>query len=487
MNKIIAMLSSLALLSSLSPFCTSAVAQDGLLDSEFGAGTGVVIPDLAATPGQFSAQTALAVAIDGVGRLLVAGAVAHSNDSSLDCVVLRLLSDGSLDTSFAPPNGFRTLSVGLPTFPNELCTAILPLPDGRIALAGAVSGVGEYTGMVAVLQASGALDPSFSGNGVFVIATDTPIASGPDINTLIESLQVDAAGRLLALGDFVNDNSTSAAGLLLRFFPDSGLDTSFGNIVGAPGFVQLSSNASKTDPAGMARDAQGRLLVLASSGSQLVLFRLGDDGQLDSSFGTGMTAQGGNGLGYLPNCSFASDFLIDPQQRWLIACKISGASAAEDRAGVLRAFGNGEIDLDFGVSGYAAMPVPDANGSFSRPRLTRQDDGRLLLAGRYEVAAAFRPFYGNSDLYALRLNSNGSLDSTYGFSNGYSRFRFADPAGGLVDTRQERADAAVIDALGRLLVVGERFDNNGDNYRMVVTRLTRAPPPSDALFADGFE
>lgn len=277
-----------------------------------------------------------------------------------------------------------------------------------------------------------------------------------------------------------------SAALLLRFLPDSGLDTSFGNIAVAPGLVQLSSSI-KTLSAGMARDAQGRLLVLGNAVSQLVMFRLGDDGLLDSSFGAGMIAQGGYGLGYLPNCRYASDLLIDPLQRWLIACRIVGASAAEDRAGVLRIFGNGEIDLDFGVNGHAAMPAPDANGSFERPRLTRQDDGRLLLAGRYDVAAAFRPLYGNSDLYALRLNSNGSLDGTYGYSSGYSRLRFADPTGGLVDTRQVHGDAAVIDALGRLLVVGERRDNDDSNYRIAVPRLTRAPPPSDALFADGFE
>jgi len=76
------------------------------------------------------------------------------------------------------------------------------------------------------------------------------------------------------------------------------------------------------------------------------------------------------------------------------------------------------------VNGYATIPVPDANGSFSRPRLTRQDDGPMLLAERYEVAVAFRPFYGNSDMCAVRLNSNGSLDSTYGYSSGYSRLRF---------------------------------------------------------------
>jgi len=66
---------------------------------------------------------------------------------------------------------------------------------------------------------------------------------------------------------------------------------------------------------------------------------------------------------------------------------------------------------------------------------------------------------------------------------GYAFF----PTGGLIDTRQERGDAALIDALGRLLVVGERQGSSANEHQMVVTRLTRAPLASDALFADGFE
>jgi uncharacterized delta-60 repeat protein len=472
----------------------AASAQDGRLDPDFGAGSGFVVPDLSTTPGEYSGQAASGAGFDAQGRLIVAGTLVRASDGARDCFVLRLLASGEIDTSFSPPDGFRTVSVGVPALPNELCTSVIALPDGRIAIGGAATdaAVTRYTAIVAVLDASGAFDPGFYGNGVFVAISDLPQTDLPDTASAIERLQLDSAGRLLASGSFFGTGGTfSQQGLLLRFLPSEGtLDDGFGGEI-APGLVFLSdgSNGNNFALSGVAEDDLGRVLVAGSAGNRLKLFALRDDGSLDPAFGEGMTPDGGGGVGYIPNCVAASDFLIDAQQRWWHACMRVDAATSERQAGVLRTFANGEPDLDFGSDGFGSAPLPDAIGRFDVGRLALQDDGRVLMSARYFIeASSLWDLLGRTDVFALRLDVDGQLDTSFGVEPGFSLFRFGDvPPGAPGDNRSEIAQALLLDGSGRALLIGYRPDNAGTRIDMVIARLTRAAPLPDEMFRDGFE
>ncbi len=465
-------------------WCAGLAAQEGLLDDEFGGGSGLLTPSAGSG---FIAQSSLAVALDQQGRLLVAGIGLRANNR-YQCVVYRLVDD-QLDTSFAPPNGIRAIDIGDAAFPNPFCQAILELPDGRIAVAGgaANSALTDFTAMVLVLTQNGAFDANFSGNGVFVGGSEIPAVAGPDLNTAVDALLLDSEGRLLLLGDITNDAQSTSTGLMLRMDSvDGSVDTTFGNTPEVPGAMQLRAAdppvAAVTSVADMVLEASGKVLILGHSGGQLVLFRLNQDGAPDADFGAGMTSQGGNGRGFVPNGQFAYDLLIDTSQRWLLSTSQGGG-----QTGVLRVLPSGQVDLNYGSGGFAALPAPTAAGEFSSPRFALQNDGKLVLTGRFFVATAFQAQHGLEDLYALRMRANGTIDTAYGYSGGHSRFRFADPLGGSSDTSAENGLAIILDQAGKPVIVGQRINANGTQGVAIITRLTRAPAPPDPLFRNGFD
>lgn len=99
--------------------------------------------------------------------------------------------------------------------------------------------------------------------------------------------------------------------------------------------------------------------------------------------------------------------------------------------------------------------------------------------GRIWVAMALRPFPG-PDVYreiaVARLNYDDlSLDTTFGNGNGWRRYSL----GGA----EVMPHAIAIDALGRVLIAGERrYNPDNDDWDFFVMRLN-----DDVLFRDGFE
>lgn len=460
------------------------LAQDGQLDPDF-AGAGFVLPDPSVVAGEFVAHTATGVALDAQGRYVVSGVAARST-GGIDCVVMRLLPSGELDTSFAAPRGIRTLSAGVAAYPQDFCYAVQVLPDGRVLLSGAAanSAQTDFSGLLLMLTTQGNLDTGFSGNGAFLIATELPALFSSDLNSALERLLVDASGRILGLGTLSNDSQSSRTPYLLRFDASSGaLDTSFGNVEAVPGVLALYSRdppnqvSSRADA--LALDALGRVLVLTDTGSEAVVFRLGSDGAFDPDFGAGMTAAGGNGRGYVESCPIAQDLRLDAAGRMLLLCSQPG-----DVTGIVRLFADGQPDLDFGNGGFAPFTASTATGSYGAGRLAVQADGALLAGGRFFVTAAQQVIYGASDLHAVRLLAGGQADLGYGYNAGITRLRYAAPDGSLSDTRAELAADLLVDPAGRLVLVGERR-GPGNALQMTVTRLLGPRP--DALFADGYE
>jgi uncharacterized delta-60 repeat protein len=97
---------------------------------------------------------------------------------------------------------------------------------------------------------------------------------------------------------------------------------------------------------------------------------------------------------------------------------------------------DGSKDLDFGVNGVAsinlraapfAQPPANADGTFpATPTGTQeiargvvlQTDGKIVITGQAETPADPAPLDSRDvDVYAVRFNANGTLDTTYGGSN----------------------------------------------------------------------
>ena len=175
-------------------------------------------------------------------------------------LVARLLSDGTLDTSFNPGSG-----------PDNYVSAVAVDASGRVLIGGAFTMVaGQPRGGIARLNSNGTLDSSFAGAG----------ANGP-----VSDLVVRSDGKILAGGLFGFYNSTSARDVV-RINPNGSLDSTFTSALPPDAVV----NSLALQPSGKII-VGGRFTTSSGPGvtAQNNLTRLNQNGSVDTSFkpGTG--------------------------------------------------------------------------------------------------------------------------------------------------------------------------------------------------------
>lgn len=166
------------------------------------------------------------IAIDGAGRIATVSEFA---------AVSRLLPGGELDPSF----GDEGEPVGIDVEPGstEFAEAMAVDASDRILAAGnsTPAGGGESRLFVARLTETGALDPTFAGDGIVL---GEPGSWAP-------SIAVDEAGRLIVVAFLPNAGGSA----LIRYLPDGSLDPSFGGD-GAVAIPFVSGRDVTTDSAG---------------------------------------------------------------------------------------------------------------------------------------------------------------------------------------------------------------------------------------------
>ncbi|WP_028580354.1 delta-60 repeat domain-containing protein [Desulfogranum japonicum] len=155
-----------------------------------------------------------AMAVQADGKLVIAGSSSNAADN--DFAVLRLLQDGSMDTSFNV-TGQATTAVGRS---DDEALAVTVLSDGRIVAAGYTMNEGNRDFALVCYQADGSLDTSFGDLGIVV----TAIGSGHDELTAVT---VDNEGRLVLAG--IAEGTNGGVVVIGRFFEDGTPDTSFGD------------------------------------------------------------------------------------------------------------------------------------------------------------------------------------------------------------------------------------------------------------------
>ncbi|MDQ0393668.1 hypothetical protein [Labrys monachus] len=195
--------------------------KDGKLDKSFGAdggsdGTpdGVVSESLGD-----GNEVARAVALDGKGRVVIAG-TAVGKDGSSNFVLARFLHNGRLDTTFGAdggndgtPDGFVSLDLGKG---DDAATSLGLQPDGKIVVAGYHTDGGSKNIAVARYLASGQLDKSFGADGnndgtpdgVFGIS----LGAGDDVAS---GLVIDGS-KLIVVAGSTEDKDHSKNIVLLR-------------------------------------------------------------------------------------------------------------------------------------------------------------------------------------------------------------------------------------------------------------------------------
>ncbi len=174
--------------------------------------TSFASPDGYRTVAVGATSAAHAVTVDGQGRILFAGEA--SPDGQTDMVLVRLLSNGELDTAFGQGGHVLAGANG----PGERAAALAVLPDGRILVAGDSGENGDVDFQIRCFLENGAPDPAFGVNG----AVTQPITGGDDV---AEDMIVLPDGKILVIGNTVGGGSGP---VLARYTRTGELDAHFG-------------------------------------------------------------------------------------------------------------------------------------------------------------------------------------------------------------------------------------------------------------------
>lgn len=300
-------------------------------------------------------NSVFAVAVQADGRVLIAGVFTNVNGMERNGAA-RLNADGNLDTSF--------LATG--SGANAALYALAIQSDGKIVIGGAFTNFsGSARNGIARLNANGSVDTSF-------------LASGSGANNIVRSLAVQSDGKTVLGGQFTTVNDTVRQGL-------ARLDNAGNLDAGGVGLV-------RHEVAATALQSDGKLII----GGAFVDFagtarnriaRLNSDGTLDTTFLA--TGAGANGD--------VSTLAIQTDGRIVIGGTFTNVNGTA-RNRIARLNTDGTLDTSF---------VPGSGADSTVRRVAIQADNRILIAG------SFANFDGVSRNGIARLNTNGSLDNSF--------------------------------------------------------------------------
>jgi len=247
---------------------------NGSLDSSFGV-DGVFITPINGMIGAINLSPGFdetKVKLQTDGKIVVSGTIRIGSESSDRFSVMRLNTNGTLDTTFGGTGKVNTL-IGQLGQTNDRAFNLVIQPDGKIVLAGYANISG---GAIAVVRynTDGSLDTTFDGDGIAAVTYTSQllgfgIAQQPD-------------GKLVVIGRGGQINDI----LVARLNTVGSLDTSFGT----NGITRTDIN-NRFDGATDVIVTRGKIVVVGFSYTELatdsfvtVVYNL--NGSLDTSFGT---------------------------------------------------------------------------------------------------------------------------------------------------------------------------------------------------------
>ena len=317
------------------------------------------------------------------GSVFVAGS--SPGNGGRDFSLLGLRADGLPDATFGS-EGTKVLSVGPG---DDQAQGVAVLANGRVVLAGrSGTGTDRTDAAVVRLMPDGQADPSFGKAGTVLLDFGGTLDQAAAVVALPD-------GSLLVAGE--SATGTGADFALARLKVDGTLDAAFGNAGKA--IVSFGSGADRAHA--LAVQPDGAILAvgetLDSGLSRLAVLRLRSDGSPDTSFGIG-------GKSIVPSTANASGVAIavQPDGRIVLAGSIDDGVNANFL--VVRLTAAGLLDTTFGNNGV--VNVSPGSGDDHATSLALQPDGKIVVAGDSARGT-------DTDFSIVRLNSNGTLDTSF--------------------------------------------------------------------------
>jgi uncharacterized delta-60 repeat protein len=185
----------------IEPLETRIALTGGFIDPAFSA-DGIVTQDFGT--GGADNDGAEAVAVQADGKIVVAG-FAQRGTTDFDFLVARYNRDGTLDTTFNSPNGFRFVAFDLGGTFDDRAQSIALQPDGKILVAGSAATASGTDFAIARITDNGMLDTSFDGDGRATVAFNLGGANNDTANDLV----VQGDGKIVVVGSATTRARTS--------------------------------------------------------------------------------------------------------------------------------------------------------------------------------------------------------------------------------------------------------------------------------------
>ena len=349
-------------------------------------------------------------AIQSDGKIVVGGDFSSYNGTGASKII-RLNTDGSRDTSFVIGTGFSG------TYPWVRSIAIQS--DGKIVVGGNFANYnGTSASKIIRLNTDGSIDTSF--------------VIGTGFNSSVFSTDIQSDGKILVGGYFSSYNGTSA-NKIIRLNTDGSVDTSFVTGTGFAALIKLITIQS-----------DGKIVVGGNfseyNGTNAnKIIRLNSDGSRDTSFviGTGFDSD-------VNSIAIQSDgkIVVGGEFYWYNGTFVKR---------IIRLNTDGSVDNSFvygdGFNGYANS-------------VAIQSDGKIVVGGQ------FQSYNGTNANYIIRLNSNGSIDTSFVYGTGFDG----------------DVESITIQSNGKILVGGYFTNYNGTS----ANRIIQLSDSFNAEFEDEF-
>jgi uncharacterized delta-60 repeat protein len=303
--------------------------------------------------------------IQSDGQILVGGAFTSYNGSSQNRLI-RINSFGLKDTSFNIGSGFDGGTV--------LVTETQS--DGKILVGGGFTTfTGSSQNYLIRLNSNGSKDTTFD------------IGSGFQFS--VESIAIQSDGKILVGGSFLQYQGVNQSGLI-RLNSNASKDTTF-NI--GNGF---NSNVKSVVLQSDENILVGGNFTTYSGSSQNQLIRLNSNASKDTTFDIGS--------GFGGSFSSVETIAIQSDGKILVGGNFTTFSGSSQNR-LIRLNSNGSKDTTFDIgSGFNSF-IYD---------IQIQSDGKILVGGD------FTTFNGSTQNQLIRLNSNGSKDTTFDIGDGFN-------------------------------------------------------------------
>ena len=342
---------------------------DGTLKDTFGA-----------TPGATD-DFALAVAIDGSGRIVVAGEATVTSTggrgkkqktvTERHLAVARFLANGNLDSNFGD-GGVASVALSWSRHPHLAIQSdgkILVATDTSVTVGKGKKRTTSEAFVVVRFDSDGALDSGFGDNGVVVDDATT----GDDSAT---GIGVQSNGQIVVA------SFDSLGYVVRRYDADGTVDSGFGSSGVATGPVGDTIRA-------LAIDADDRILLAGyrnpSGDSEGLVVRLDADGALDTGFASG-------GI-WLSGSSVDEELIgivLDGTNIVAGSLLIDGSTLD---ATVYRLDQNGDLDSNFGVGGVGETTPPGVDGKTGVRDIAVDSDGNIALGGENPGTGTFSDWF----------------------------------------------------------------------------------------------